>query len=135
MDTREAKGLNLSREAKIEKHKSYWAVPSTSALGNHRVSLKATDCTCGDFELRRLPCKHIFAVKFVMEREQAAAAGSPQPVPAAIPIKRKTYKQDWPNYNAAQMGEKRLFLQLLADLCHNDTHPAATHGQTPIHSK
>jgi hypothetical protein len=30
---------------------------------------------------------------------------------------RKTYPQDWPNYNAAQVNERRHFQELLADLC------------------
>jgi hypothetical protein len=37
---------------------------------------------------------------------------------------RKTYKQDWTNYNAAQTNEKDHFKQFLADLCAGIETPA-----------
>jgi transposase len=48
--------------------------------------------------------------------------------------KRRTYRQDWPNYNRAQTTEKRWFLTLLADLCQSIPDPARkpTRGQQPV---
>ncbi|MGD0141982.1 MAG: transposase [Rhizomicrobium sp.] len=39
------------------------------------------------------------------------------PAPAPVEKKKKTYKQDWPNYNRAQTQEKALLMQLLTGLC------------------
>ena len=46
---------------------------------------------------------------------------SPQP--------RKTYPQDWPNYNAAQTSEKDTFQVLLSDLCANISQPEYSFGR------
>jgi hypothetical protein len=44
--------------------------------------------------------------------------------------KKKTYKQDWPKYNAAQVAEKHEFLDLLHDLCRDlPTPPQTGRGQ------
>ena len=67
--------------------------------------------------MNRRACKHVLAVRIVREREQGPATEMPEPTDPPEQPKRVTYKQDWPNYNAAQMNEKRLFLPLLADLC------------------
>ncbi|HVS37979.1 MAG TPA: hypothetical protein VMS17_20635, partial [Gemmataceae bacterium] len=62
------------------------------------------------------PCKHILAVRLLLDRQ---IKGEPNPAPAEIPAlpPRKTYPQDWPNYNLAQTNEKDHFQVLLADLC------------------
>ena len=69
-----------------------------------------------DFAMRGKPCKHILAVRMLLERQ---LKGDPNPTADEIPARppRKTYKQDWPNYNLAQMNEKDHFQVLLADLC------------------
>lgn len=43
-----------------------------------------------------------------------------------------TYKQDWPNYNRAQVNEHRHFQAFLADLCGTLPEPAPRRGQKPI---
>ena len=53
------------------------------------------------------------------------ATGTPEP----SQMKRKTYPQDWPAYNAAQTSEKDHFHQLLADLCANVAQPEYTGGR------
>lgn len=70
MDTREFKGLELAAKAKIEHRKTYWYVPSATKQGGHRVENDCSECSCEDFELRQLPCKHIFAVRIVKERNR-----------------------------------------------------------------
>ena len=119
MDTREFKGLELAAKAKIEWRKTYFYVPSQSHKGGYKVDAEANTCTCEDFELRRQPCKHIYAARIVKERNRG------KPIPempdeelVELPTKRPTYSQDWPAYNAAQTSEKRWFQELLADLCH-----------------
>ncbi len=136
MDTREFKGLELAARAAIEWRKTYWYVPSSSERGGHSVDHEVLTCSCEDFELRQLPCKHIYAVRFVKERNR----GKPLPVseietkPDEQPpqTKKPTYRQDWPNYNAAQTNEKRLFQELLADLCDTITEPPTKTGRPRI---
>ena len=53
-------------------------------------------------------------------------APSPQPQP------RKTYPQDWPNYNAAQTSEKDTLQVLLGDLCANVPQPEYTFGRPSL---
>ena len=52
------------------------------------------------------------------------------PTPDA-PQARKTYPQDWPRYNAAQVAEKSTFTQLLADLCSTIQEPAEVRRGRP----
>lgn len=44
-------------------------------------------------------------------------------------VKRKTYKQNWPAYNAAQTTEKAWFTSLLADLCSGIQEPERKPGR------
>lgn len=97
MDSRELKGLELAARAKIERHRSYWSVPSSDAQGLGYVSPDAKTCTCEDCNLRKLPCKHVFAVRFVMEREAGTMPPpADEPIPNTVPAKRPTYRQQWP---------------------------------------
>jgi transposase len=122
-----------------------YRVPSQTGKRQYLVSIepkKGPDwrCDCNDFEARQLPCKHIHAVKIVIEREKTGGA-------VAVPVATKglndrdktalveqasaprpTYKQDWPAYNAAQIHEKDRFQDLLADLCRGVVEPAKPHG-------
>ena len=47
------------------------------------------------------------------------------------PLPRKTYPQDWPRYNAAQVAEKSTFTRLLADLCSTIEHPTEVRRGRP----
>jgi transposase len=116
MDLRELKGLEIAARCKVEFQSGVWLVPSQSGSGKYRVTLSPDGCQCEDFSLRQQPCKHIHAVRLVLERDYGGKA--PIVVTEDIP-KRKTYKQDWPAYNEAQVTEKRRFQVLLADLCRN----------------
>ena len=63
-------------------------------------------------------CKHIFAVTYVMKREQNADGS--ETVTKSVTVtaaRRTTYPQNWAAYNAAQTNEKSKFQSLLADLC------------------
>jgi hypothetical protein len=115
MDLRELKGLELAARVKITCVNGIWYVPSQSGKGRYEVRLSPDpeSCTCEDFQLRQKPCKHIYAARNVREREY----GGEQVVidTDTLPIK-KTYKQDWPLYNKAQMTEFQRFLVLLHDL-------------------
>ena len=116
MEMRELKALEIAARCRIDFKEGVWLVPSQSGKGTYRVTLKpgADSCTCDDFTLHLKPCKHIYAVRIVRERDhgEQALVMDTDTVP-----KRPTYKQDWPAYNDAQRTEKHRFQALLSDLC------------------
>ncbi len=119
METREQRGLELAKRAKIHrKGGDVWAVPSQSGRGRYWVRLggKKPLCTCPDHELRARKCKHIFAVEHTARLE-------------AEREKPKPRVRSWPSYNAAQTGEKAKFVPLLSDLCRSVPEPAQTRGR------
>jgi hypothetical protein len=90
-----------------------WSVPSQSGTGVYLVSLErgVWKCICPYFVAHDIQCKHILAVHIRrngLTRLQAAEAGAKQP--------RKTYRQNWPAYNAAQRSEAVNFGLVLQDL-------------------
>jgi transposase len=121
MDARQQRGMELAATRTIKKREcGFWAVPSQSGTGAYQVNFEneIPTCSCPDFETRQLKCKHIFAVTYVMQREQNADGSTT--VTETVTIKaetRKTYAQNWPAYNAAQTSEQDKFQELLRDLC------------------
>jgi transposase len=75
-------------------------------------------CTCPDFETRGCRCKHQEAVLFWIAWE-----GSCGVTDETSTAKRKTYAQNWPAYNAAQMTEKAQVELLLKSLCQGIEEP------------
>ncbi|HVZ88087.1 MAG TPA: transposase [Polyangia bacterium] len=131
MDTRQQKGLVLAKGARHIAG-STWTVPSQSnEAGAYSVDADKATCTCPDFELRRQRCKHLFAVEF--SRTVETASDGTTTVTEKVTVTRKTYVQDWPNYNAAQVAEKDTVQDLLRGLCdgiHTPAHPGR--GRKPI---
>jgi transposase len=133
MDARNVKALELTGDMRISFKDGVWLVPSqTSASTRYKVnpSLAAPSCTCDDFQLRQLPCKHIAAVRLLLDRQ---IKGEPPP-PVPEPTPRPTYGQRWSEYNAAQVNEKDHFQTLLADLCAGIqvTLPRGARGRPPM---
>jgi hypothetical protein len=127
VDARHQKAEAIVAGGKITRGNGYFLVPSATSAARHKVVLDALfpSCTCADFELTERACKHMLAVKLWLEQEQA---GATQPAPKAGPaprIPRKTYRQDWPNYNLAQNREKDHVQELLADLCRGRPGPVS----------
>ena len=118
---RERRGMRIAATCKLTKKGEVWLVPSQSGHGRYTVSPdpEAPHCTCPDHETRGLKCKHLFAVEFAMKREQHPDGSTTvtQTVTVTETIKKPTYPQDWPAYNAAQTHEKEKFQALLYDLC------------------
>ena len=104
------------------------AFPEAGAVGFQE--LDGTHCTCLDHERRHVKCKHIFAVQFVSERERhedgPTTVTETLIVTETVEVKRTTYTQDWPAYNAAQAVEKDRVQELLFDLCGNVPEPERT---------
>lgn len=132
MDTRQAKGLVLAKDERI-KHVvgATWAVPSSQGETAYIVNAGAATCTCPDFELRRSKCKHQWAVELIRTVETAADGSTV--VTESVKVTRKTYVQDWPRYNAAQVAEKETLQALLRSLCDGIAEPVRRGpGRRPV---
>lgn len=145
MDARELKGMQIAATMPLRRDAKGWIVPSQSGPGTYRGSPDATTtykvaqgivppppgvqpwhCTCPDYELRRLACKHVIAVEHVVRRERVYPDGS---VLTEETKTRITYTQDWPAYNAAQCAEHDLFPRLLKDLTSPLSQPYSGQGR------
>jgi len=135
IEARKQRGLEIAALAKIEKNKGVWLVPSVTnpRPTKYRVEYDPENptCTCEDHATRHCRCKHIYAVEYVLYREQTRDGGKTT-VKEWMTVKetRQTYPQNWPAYNGSQTNEKRLFQSLLADLCRDiPTPPQIGRGQ------
>ena len=101
---RQERGRILSNDRRIKRVAGVtWMVPSqTQTSGGYLVNTLTATCTCPDHELRRCKCKHQWAVEFfqVTQTVETSADGS-QVVTESVTLTRKTYTQDWVNYNDA----------------------------------
>src|SRR5258706_13830597 len=117
MTERELKALEIAAKAKLQRSGDRWFVPSQTRGkgGDYYYTVKPDPiqphCTCPDFESRKLRCKHIFAVEYTIEREQAGDSDST--LTETLRVSQKTYAQDWPSYNQAQTHAKEHFQKLL----------------------
>ncbi len=121
MDARMEKARELVVRGRVIKQDGHRLVFSLTSVEKYKVTLHPVSCTCADYELRQEPCKHVIAVRVdILRKSSDARLGKPiREIVGGEPIQRprKTYKQDWPAYGAAQTNEKAEFLQLLTDLC------------------
>jgi transposase len=156
---RRQRGLAIAAVTKIEQKKEgFWTVPSQTGNGKYwvRMTGESPTCTCLDFEKRNAPCKHVFAVQYVIEREshpdgaetvteteivtETAIVTETDPYKEAVEVTRKTtatrktYKQVWPAYNKAQATEKHRFQVILAELCRGIVEPERkpSRGMQPL---
>ncbi len=122
---RQLRGMAIAARVGIQKNPVGYKVPSQSGNGSYVVNIDGEPfCTCPDFERRQQPCKHIYAVEFIIQREE-------RPGGTTIETKtmRVTYRQDWPAYNAAQVHEQEYFGMLLQDLCDTISQPPQGMGR------
>ena len=126
---REIKALQIAAKSKIVRKGNAWLVPSQAGQGEYEVThdLFEPRCTCPDFEHRQAACKHVYAVQYVIEREQTADGQTV--VTETVKVTRKTYTQDWPAYNAAQTHEKSEIQALLYELCKGLPEPEQRTGR------
>jgi hypothetical protein len=127
IEVRRERGLALAGNPKIKRIEAdEWIVPSVTSVRGMKYIVKVGkefSCTCPDHELRGCKCKHVYAVECVIEREEHAD-GSISVTETITATKRKTYSQDWTNYNKAQTNEADDFLRLLGELCKGIDTPA-----------
>ena len=109
---RKQKGFEIANKIKIVSQDGIWLVPSRSHPDkNHIVTLglKKSTCTCDDYTMRVLPCKHIYAVQIRIAQQLSRNGPKLK--------ERPTYPQNWGAYNKAQTQEKNMFMKLLHELC------------------
>lgn len=127
VNAREQRGVMIAAVCKIVQKGAVWIVPSQSGEGKYTVSPdeQSPYCSCPDHETRGVTCKHIFAVRCVIKREKSEDGTETvtKTMTFTETIKRKTYPQKWPEYNKAQVNEKRHFQELLHDLCQGIPEP------------
>src|SRR6266542_4075015 len=125
MDGREQRGLEIAARCRVVRRGQRWSVPSQSGSGKYTVTGlpfaaagELPRCSCPDFELRAQPCKHIYAVRIVIQRElDFGKDGIVTETVSVTKTVKRTYPQNWSAYNAAQVHEKDKFMVLLRDLC------------------
>ena len=111
-EIRQQRGMAIAALSKLTHKGAIWLVPSQSS-GERRCYTVSPDaaepfCNCLDFEGRQQPCKHVFAARFVMRRENSDGSVSQTVVMSNTTTTttkmppRPTYRQDWKNYNLAQ---------------------------------
>ena len=112
-DDQRQQGEGIAQLSRIESIPIGYRVYSQSGNGSYIVSVQGIQfCSCPAFEKMKRPCKHIYAVKFLVEEgSETENAGSESQ------RARPSYSQDWKAYNAAQTNEQRLFVTLLGELC------------------
>lgn len=115
MHLRELKALEIAARSQIPFADGAWLVPSQSSSACYRVTIgPEPTCPCDDFQLRKLPCKHVIAARLVCAREHE---GQPPEIRTDAVPKKPSYKQNWSMYNQAQQTEKYRFQKLLFELC------------------
>ncbi len=128
MCEREQRGLAIAAVCKIKRCGNVWVVPSASGNGKYTVdpAQQTPYCSCPDHETRGCVCKHIHAVRFVIQRElfPDGTETVTQSVTITETTTRQTYPQQWKEYNQAQVCEKDQFQVLLRNLCDQVKEPA-----------
>jgi transposase len=134
MDVREERGKILAETGAVKKAKDglIYHVTAQSKAGSYKVDLTGDEptCSCPDFELRCKPCKHVFAVAYIVVQKQNSDGTVTVTETVTVTVeKRKTYPQNWPAYNKAQTTEQDKFQSLLRDLCAGVQEPEAKFGR------
>jgi len=120
MDRREMKGMQMAHLGRISETPKGWIVPSESGSGAYLVYKEGeeTKCNCPDCQMRKVKCKHQWAVEYFI-KESIDEAGNK----TIEKVVKMTYTQNWQAYNEAQTNEIRLFDELLKDLVQNVEEP------------
>jgi transposase len=128
VNTREAKAIELADRDRVIRNGNKWLVFSLNGPERYEVTLQPLFCTCPDFETRHEDCKHTMAARITLSREGCDFRTESKPEHPPVQWPRKTYKQDWPNYDLSQQNERAEFRRLLADLCSNLPQPVSQKG-------
>jgi transposase len=139
MDPRQHRGLIIAATSRSIRQKGkVWTVPSQQeGHPAYHVNLNTKTCSCLDHVEGGHKCKHIWAAEIVYQREFEFNADGSVTVTetetlAVQSVKRTTYRQNWPAYDAAQINEKSTFQTLLRDLCKGIVEPKNSMGRPRI---
>ncbi|MBI5072809.1 transposase [Candidatus Woesearchaeota archaeon] len=130
MEARKQRGYEIAKKTRItQNEKGNWKVPSQSGSGYYIVESNGFEakCSCPDYETRHCKCKHLWAVEMIVTK-QVDSEGN---VTITQTVK-KTYKQDWKNYNLSQQKEKELFMKFLADITSTIQQPSYKFGRPTL---
>ncbi len=118
--------MAIANSNTVKRNRLGWQVPSQSGNGTYIVNIDNGEpfCTCHHFETTRRKCQHIYAVEFIVQREQR-----PDGTEVVTKTVKVTYTQDWPAYNEAQTHEQERFVALLRDLCDGIPQPEYRFGR------
>lgn len=124
--TREQRGLLIAQKYRIRRTDKGFEVPSQFNKGKYLVKIRydKKTCNCPDYEVRKKKCKHIFAVEYTL-KEEIDNKGKP----IIVETVKKTYPQNWKQYNISQQTEKEKLMELLADITSRIRQPAYTFGR------
>ena len=114
MDGRQQRGLEIAATRLLKRKGDLWIIPSQSGKGTYVVDpteRRGSTCSGPDYELRALPCKHVYAVELTMRRETIAPDGT-----VMAEQLRLTYRQEWTAHKRAQTTEKEKVATLLHGL-------------------
>lgn len=130
-DGRRQRGLVIAATQKIERNAAgYFMVPSQSEQTRKYRVVRNGDsfrCACPDHELTGRPCKHAYAVEFMLRRET-----TPDGTVIETRAARVTYAQPWSAYNRAQTTEKDQFCALLKELVSSVPSPQQKRGRPQL---
>lgn len=98
-----------------------WTVKSQNSLSIYTVTKNGDSytCNCPDCIVNKCECKHILAVKKIVEE-------------SAVRVEHNKTHRDWSNYNLGQMKEGEMFDVLLKELSETVCNPIQTRGRKSI---
>jgi hypothetical protein len=140
MDARQQRGMVIAATCRTVKQTKgdIWNVPSQqNGHTPYHVNIKAKKCSCLDHVEGGYKCKHIWAAEIVYQREfefneDGSVTITETEVVALKAVRKTTYQQNWPAYDAAQINEKSTFQTLLRDLCTGIVEPQNVMGRPRI---
>lgn len=126
MNLRQMKGFDIAQNARIKETPKGWEVPSQSGKGTYDVFKQngSMVCSCPDCEIRRVKCKHQWAVEYYIKKSTDQEGNT-----IITKVKRITYPQNWHAYNTAQTSEIKMFDVLLKDLVNGIEEPEQRMGR------
>lgn len=134
-NARDQKALVIAATCNLLKKGDCWHVPSQTGQGKYYVRPEKESCTCPDHQESGFECKHIRAVKIVIQRElfPGGIEVETKTVTLTETVVRKTYPQQWREYNAAQVNEKDHFQTLSATCARDWRSPRSTAARAAVH--
>jgi hypothetical protein len=102
VNEREQRGLLIAAYAKIKRKGGVLIVPSQeNAAKKYTVcpDEQQPHCSCPDHETRGCVCKHIYAVRIVIQRELFDDGTTIETREVTVTETRQTYPQNWTAYN------------------------------------